>query len=157
VKFRQTLTVAAVVAAAAVPSADAMSVNHLVKKAHGKPYACDMDHDGRWGSKQVQCVIIVVMPARWERWALRVGKCESNYNHRDKNRSSSASGVFQFLDSTWRTTPQYKAAYRAARRRGASPSSAARSAARKVFHPVLNTQGAYWLVRTSGPSQWSCR
>jgi hypothetical protein len=157
VKFGTTLTVAAVVAAAAVPSASAKSVSQLVKNAHGKPYACDTDRDGRWGKKQVQCVIIVVMPARWERWALRVGRCESKFNPAARNRSSGAAGTFQFMPSTWRNTPQYKAAYRAARRGGASPSRAARSAARKVYHPVLNTQGAHWLVRTSGPSQWSCR
>jgi hypothetical protein len=161
VKVKQTLTVAAVVAAAAVPSADAASVSQLVKKAHGKPYACDVDHDGRWGQKQLQCVIIVVMPSRWERWGLRVAKCESGGDHYvaapPPNPSSGARGLFQFLPSTWDGTPQYKAAYRVARRAGSSPSRARRHAAGKVNDPVRNTQGAKWLVSTSGPSQWSCK
>lgn len=34
-------------------------------------------------------------------WALRVAKCESGYNPRAYNPSSGASGLFQFLPSTW--------------------------------------------------------
>ena len=33
--------------------------------------------------------------------ALRIAKCESNYNPIAKNKSSSASGIYQFLNSTW--------------------------------------------------------
>jgi SLT domain-containing protein len=36
--------------------------------------------------------------------ALRVASCESGYAPNAYNRSSGASGVFQFLASTWRTT-----------------------------------------------------
>jgi hypothetical protein len=35
---------------------------------------------------------------------LRVANCESGYNWSSKNRSSSASGVFQYIASTWRNT-----------------------------------------------------
>ena len=34
-------------------------------------------------------------------WALRVAKCESGYNPLAVNRSSGASGLFQFMPSTW--------------------------------------------------------
>lgn len=34
-------------------------------------------------------------------WALRVAKCESGYNPRAVNPSSGASGLFQFMPSTW--------------------------------------------------------
>ncbi len=34
-------------------------------------------------------------------WALRVAKCESGYNPRAYNAASGASGLFQFLPSTW--------------------------------------------------------
>lgn len=165
-KVLKTLMVAAVVAAAGVPSADARSVNQLVKAAHGKPYACDLDHNRGasnlkgWGQKQLQCVIIVVMPHEYEVWGLRVGRCESGGDHYESdnvNGSSGAAGLFQFMASTWDGTPQYKAAYRAARRKGTSPRGARRIAARKVLDPVLNAQGALWLVRTSGKSQWSCK
>lgn len=33
--------------------------------------------------------------------ALNIAQCESNYDPTAKNPSSSASGVFQFIDSTW--------------------------------------------------------
>lgn len=165
-KLLRTLTVAAVVAAAVVPSADARSVNQLVKAAHGKPYACDFDHNRGssntrgWGQKQLQCVIIVVMPHQWERWGLRVGRCESGGDHYEAdpppNPASTAKGLFQFLDGTWATTPQFKAAYRAARRHGLTRRASLRIAYRAVRDPVQNSKGARWLVSTSGPSQWDC-
>jgi soluble lytic murein transglycosylase-like protein len=34
-------------------------------------------------------------------WALRVANCESHYNPLAINRSSGASGLFQFMPSTW--------------------------------------------------------
>jgi hypothetical protein len=40
---------------------------------------------------------------------LRIAKCESGYNSLAKNKTSSASGVFQYLASTWRGTDQGKA------------------------------------------------
>ena len=35
---------------------------------------------------------------------LRVANCESGYNQFSKNKSSTASGVFQYIASTWRNT-----------------------------------------------------
>ena len=72
-----------------------------------------------------------------QQWALRIAKCESGYNPNAVNRSSGASGLFQFLPSTWRGTPQGSA--------GAS-----------VFDPVANAQAAAWLYQRSGPGQWVC-
>lgn len=40
---------------------------------------------------------------------LCIAKLESDYNHLSKNRSSSASGVFQYLSGTWRGTDEGKA------------------------------------------------
>jgi soluble lytic murein transglycosylase-like protein len=40
---------------------------------------------------------------------LCIAKHESGYNHLSKNKSSSASGVFQYLASTWRGTDEGKA------------------------------------------------
>jgi len=71
-----------------------------------------------------------------QQWALRVAKCESNYNPFAVNRSSGASGLFQFLPSTWALTPQH---------------------AQSVFDPVANAQAAAWLYQRSGPGQWSCK
>ena len=73
-------------------------------------------------------------------WALRVAKCESNYNPLAVNRSSGASGLFQFLPSTWANTPQGKAGM-------------------SVFDATANAQAAAWYYnatgRTGGP--WSCK
>jgi soluble lytic murein transglycosylase-like protein len=69
-------------------------------------------------------------------WALRVAKCESNYNPYAVNRSSGASGLFQFLPSTWAFTPQH---------------------AQSVFDPTANATAAAWLYNRDGPSQWSCK
>jgi hypothetical protein len=69
-------------------------------------------------------------------WALRVGYCESHYNPYAVNRSSGASGLFQFLPSTWANTPQH----------ASSP-----------FDPVANAQAAAWLYHRSGPGQWVCQ
>lgn len=40
---------------------------------------------------------------------LAIAKCESGYNQFAKNRTSTASGVFQYLASTWSATDQGKA------------------------------------------------
>ena len=73
-------------------------------------------------------------------WALRVAKCESNYNPLAVNSSSGASGLFQFLPSTWANTPQGKAGL-------------------SVFDATANAQAAAWYYnatgRTGGP--WSCK
>jgi len=71
-----------------------------------------------------------------QQWALRVAKCESNYNPLAVNRYSGASGLFQFLPSTWAATPQH---------------------AQSVFDAVANAQAAAWLYQRSGPGQWVCQ
>lgn len=71
-------------------------------------------------------------------WAYRVAWCESRYQPSATNRWSGAAGVYQFLPSTWRSTPQGRA--------GLSP-----------YDPYANALAAAWLYRTAGPRQWSCR
>src|SRR6266567_9142019 len=61
-------------------------------------------------------------------WALRVAKCESNYNPYAVNRSSGASGLFQFLPSTWAGMPQHT---------------------QSVFDPTANAQAAALLYQRS--------
>jgi soluble lytic murein transglycosylase-like protein len=39
---------------------------------------------------------------------LAIARCESGYNQFSKNKSSTASGVFQYLSSTWQATDQGK-------------------------------------------------
>src|SRR5215472_7595263 len=86
----------------------------------------------------IQAIILdafAPLGAAAQSWALRVAKCESNYNPYAVNRSSGASGLFQFLPSTWAASP-----YRAS----------------SVFDPSANAHAAAWLYQHSGPNQWSC-
>ena len=73
-----------------------------------------------------------------QQWALRVAKCESGYNPNAVNPSSHASGLFQFIPSTWASTPQAKAG-------------------KSVFDPVANAQAAAWLYQRQGSRPWVCK
>jgi hypothetical protein len=69
-------------------------------------------------------------------WAVNVAYCESRYHPNSVNSESGASGLFQFLPSTWAFTPQH----------ASSP-----------FDPVANAHAAAWLYQRDGPSQWVCQ
>jgi soluble lytic murein transglycosylase-like protein len=71
-----------------------------------------------------------------QQWALRVARCESGYNPNAVNRGSGASGLFQFMPSTWASMPQHT---------------------QSVFNPLANAQAAAVLYQRSGPNQWSCK
>jgi soluble lytic murein transglycosylase-like protein len=86
----------------------------------------------------IQAIILdafAPLGAAAQSWALRVAKCESNYNPYAVNRSSGASGLFQFLPSTWAGSPYH---------------------AQSVFDPSANAHAAAWLYQRDGPSQWVC-
>ena len=72
-------------------------------------------------------------------WALRVARCESNFNPDAVNPSSAASGLFQFMPSTWANTPQGRAG-------------------KSVFDPTANAQAAAWYYNATGRTgrPWSC-
>ena len=70
------------------------------------------------------------------RWAMRVAWCESRYHPNSINTSSGASGLFQFLPSTWSGTPWH---------------------AQSPFDPVANAQAAAWLYNRYGPGRWVCQ
>ena len=69
----------------------------------------------------------------------RIAWCESKWLPGAYNRSSGASGVFQFLPSTWAW------ASRAAGWPGSSP-----------FDAVANVFSAAYLYRVGGPRHWVC-
>ncbi len=71
---------------------------------------------------------------------LRVAYCESRYNPSAYNPSSGASGLFQFLASTWAAN-SVRAGYG-----GAS-----------VFDPVANANTAAYMFAHSQAGQWSCK
>jgi muramidase (phage lysozyme) len=68
----------------------------------------------------------------------RVTWCESRWNPRAQNRTSTAAGLAQFLDSTWARTP-----YRS----------------ENVYSAHANALAAGWLWRANGGSwrEWVCR
>lgn len=74
--------------------------------------------------------------ARAVTWAINVAYCESRYHPNSVNSSSGASGLFQFLPSTWAFTPQH---------------------AQSPFDPAANALAAAWLYKRDGPSQWVCQ
>jgi len=67
---------------------------------------------------------------------MRVARCESGYNPGAYNPRSGASGLFQFLPSTWRTTPY---------------------AAASIFDPWASAQAARWMFDRGRASEWVCR
>jgi Transglycosylase SLT domain len=69
-------------------------------------------------------------------WAMNVAWCESRYHPNSVNTDSGASGLFQFLPSTWSGTPY--ASY--------SP-----------FDPRYNALAAAWLYSHYGPGRWVCQ
>jgi len=76
----------AVVAALCVPaSADAMTLNTMVKRAHGNPFRCN--HGAKaWTVRENQCAAKVVF--RHERWMIpqvfRIVRCESGWDERER-------------------------------------------------------------------------
>jgi hypothetical protein len=73
--------------------------------------------------------------ARALQWALNVAYCESRYHPNSVNSDSQASGLFQFLPSTWSGTPW---------------------ASQSPFDPVANANAAAWLYNRYGPVRWAC-
>jgi hypothetical protein len=69
-------------------------------------------------------------------WAMRIAWCESRYHPNSVNSDSGASGLFQFMPSTWGGTPW---------------------ASQSPFDPVANAQAAAWLYSHYGPGRWSCK
>ena len=69
-------------------------------------------------------------------WAMRIAYCESRYHPNSVNSDSGASGLFQFLPSTWGGTPW---------------------ANQSPFDPVANAQAAAWLYSHYGPGRWACK
>jgi hypothetical protein len=67
---------------------------------------------------------------------LRVGRCESNLDPRAVNQAGPYFGLFQFLRSTWASTP---------------------FADRDIFDPVANASAAAWMWQQGRRSEWACQ
>ena len=66
----------------------------------------------------------------------RRARCESGLNRYARNLSSAASGLFQFLPSTWRSTPYARFS---------------------IFSPYANALAAGWMGAHGRGNEWSCR
>lgn len=66
---------------------------------------------------------------------LAVARCESGLNPNAVNRSSGASGLFQFLPGTWRTTPY---------------------ASSSILDPWANANAAAWMWSVGRRGEWVC-
>lgn len=69
---------------------------------------------------------------------LRVARCESNLDPRAVNSSSGASGLFQFMPSTFAFTPNGKAG-------------------QDIFDPVANADAAGWMWANDMRNHWACQ
>jgi hypothetical protein len=69
-------------------------------------------------------------------WGLRIAKCESGYNPNAVN-PSGASGLFQFMPSTFANSPPGRA--------GGS-----------IWDPVANSQAAAWMYSQGRQGEWQC-
>ena len=68
-------------------------------------------------------------------WALRVANCESHYNPLAVNRSSGASGLFQFMPATWN----------------------ANFPGQNIWDPMAQARGALVFYNAGRQSAWTCR
>lgn len=68
-------------------------------------------------------------------WALRVANCESHYNPLAVNRSSGASGLFQFMPSTWN----------------------ANFPGQNIWDPMAQARGALVFYNAGRQSAWTCK
>lgn len=72
--------------------------------------------------------------------ALGIAHCESNLNPLAKAKTSSASGIFQFIRGTWNSTT----------------SSLLWEKGQDVFDPRLNIIAGIHLLKKDGPKHWEC-
>jgi len=68
-------------------------------------------------------------------WALRVANCESHYNPLAVNSSSGASGLFQFMPSTWN----------------------ANFPGQNIWDPYAQARGALVFYNAGRQSAWTCK
>ena len=73
-----------------------------------------------------------------EELALRIIKCESNFNRYADNPTSSADSYWQFLDSTWKSTMS----------RMGKPTTTSK------FDEELSIEAGIWLLKEDGSGHW---
>lgn len=109
--------------------------------AHAATLACDTSPGAPAGcpAGSIQQIIIGAFQPLGQtavNWGLRVANCESSYNPRAVN-PSGATGLFQFMPSTFANTPPGKA--------GGS-----------IWDPVAQSQAAAWMYSQGRQAEWQC-
>ena len=103
-----------------------------IVREHKAIRRCNQNHP-RWC---VERAIITHGLHGWEAsWMRRVPACESHWNPYARN-ASCGGGLYQFLPSTWATTPYRR---------------------RWVFKAKWNALAAAWMIRQGRAGEWSCR
>ena len=96
--------------------------------------------DGQHPKTEDEIVAIIREAARAfgqpEEDLLRVGRCESNLDPNAVNPDGPYFGLFQFLRSTWSSTP---------------------FADRDIFDPVANAHAAAWMWQQGRRGEWACQ
>ena len=86
--------------------------------------------------------IVAIITAAAEKYGqsptdmLRVARCESVFDPNAVNPYSNASGLFQFLPGTWKTTP---------------------FADQDIFDPTANAEAAAWMWSNGRRNEWTCQ
>lgn len=93
---------------------------------------------GRWTEREVERFIERAAKRynQSEKAMLRVARCESNLDPCAVNRSGPYYGLYQFLESTWKTTP-YKRD--------------------DIFDPKAQALAAAWMWKQGRKNEWACQ
>jgi soluble lytic murein transglycosylase-like protein len=106
--------------------------------APNEPSAPDVDGTDGYSEQE----IINIIYAAADRYGqpredmLRVARCESVLDPNAVNSASNASGLFQFLPSTWASTPY---------------------ADQNIFDPVASANAAGWMWDNGRRNEWVCQ
>lgn len=92
----------------------------------------------RYSERQIERIITDAARRHGQpvRAMLRVARCESNLDPYAVNRAGPYYGLFQFLKSTWNTTP-YKD--------------------RDIYDPRANALAAAWMWKRGRRNEWACQ
>lgn len=110
----------------------------------GEPGSTSGNASGNTSNPSSQQGIIDIIYAAADRWGqpradmLRVARCESNLNPNAVNRSSGASGLFQFMPSTFAGTPNGKAG-------------------ESIFNAYSSADAAGWMWANGMRNHWVCQ
>jgi hypothetical protein len=116
------------------------SISGWVPERHIEKIDESSSPNGRRARTEEEIVAIIREAARAfaqpEEDLLRVGRCESNLDPNAVNPDGPYLGLFQFLRSTWASTP---------------------FAHRDIFDPVANAQAAAWMWQQGRRGEWACQ